>query len=316
MERIKKANNSTIAEAAHILRAGGLVAFPTETVYGLGADATNGTAVARIFEAKGRPRFNPLIVHVIGLDAARLFAEFDGKSIALAEQCWPGPLTLVLPLRRNQLISELVTAGLDTVAIRVPSHPIAQQLLHLADRPIAAPSANKSGHVSPTRAQHVSCDLKGEVDMILDGGKATAGLESTIIELCPEPALLRPGAYPREELEAIIGCKLPRRRENTIRSPGQLKSHYAPRAALRLNAMDFLPGEALLGFGPHAPKNALNLSRAGDLREAAGNLFAYLRALDAEHPERIAVMPIPETGLGEAINDRLRRAAAPREHKR
>ncbi len=311
---IVKADDGAIAEAARILRGGGLVAFPTETVYGLGADATNGRAVARIFEAKGRPRFNPLIAHVADLDTARDLAGFGDEALALAEKFWPGPLTLVLPLRpgaRNR-VSGLVTAGLDTIALRVPSHPVSRRLLAAAGVPIAAPSANISGRVSPTCAAHVEEDLGAKVDMILDGGPTHAGLESTIVALSPAPTLLRPGGLAREEIEAALGCRLRGFKETKVLSPGQLASHYAPRATLRLDALHAGPGEVLLAFGPYAPEGARNLSRTGDLREAAANLFAYLRALDAEGPTQIAVMPIPGTGLGEAINDRLRRASAPR----
>jgi L-threonylcarbamoyladenylate synthase len=309
---IVKADGAAIEEAARIIRAGGLVAFPTETVYGLGADATQGEAVARIFEAKGRPRFNPLIAHVAGLDAARGLAEFGEDALALARRFWPGPLTLVLP-RASRSVCELVTAGLDTIAIRVPAHPVARALIEAAGVPIAAPSANKSGRVSPTRAKHVEQDFGGEIiGTILDGGAADAGLESTIVALAPRPTLLRPGAVAREDIEEALGRALADPSGGKVQSPGQLLSHYAPRAGLRLDAAEAMPGEALLAFGPAATKYALNLSRAGDLREAAANLFAHLRALDAERPTRIAVMPIPATGLGEAINDRLRRAAAPR----
>jgi L-threonylcarbamoyladenylate synthase len=271
--------------------------------------------LARIFEAKGRPRFNPLIVHVADLEAALGLAVFCEKALALARHFWPGPLSLVLPLSQHPAhrISELVTAGLDTVAIRVPAHPIASELLTAACVPIAAPSANKSGRVSPTRVEHVEEDLGGEVEMILDGGSADAGLESTIVTLAPEPTLLRPGAIAREDIEAVLNRRLADFRQGKVQSPGQLLSHYAPRAALRINAVAALPGEALLGFGPLAPKTALNLSPTGDLREAAANLFAYLRALDATKPSGIAVMPIPEAGLGEAINDRLRRASGPKD---
>jgi L-threonylcarbamoyladenylate synthase len=312
---IENADRTAIEKAARILRSGGLVAFPTETVYGLGADATNGVAVARIFEAKGRPRFNPLIVHVPDADAARRFAVFDAEAALLAARFWPGPLTLVLPLKRDaeHRLSDLVTAGLDTVAIRVPRHRVARALLEAAGVPVAAPSANISGRISPTRAAHVAEDLDGRVDMILDGGAADAGLESTIVALEPRPTLLRPGAVAREDVEAALGAPLADRHEGDgVTAPGQLASHYAPNASVRLNAAEARPGEALLAFGPAAPEGALNLSRAGDLREAAANLFACLRALDAANPGRIAVMPIPETGLGEAINDRLRRAAAPK----
>ena len=314
---IVKSDKAAITEAARIIRAGRIVAFPTETVYGLGADATQGLAVARIFEAKGRPRFNPLIAHVLDLEAALGLAQFDEKALALARHFWPGPLTLVLPLSQHPIhrISELVTAGLKTVAIRVPAHPVARDLLAAAPVPIAAPSANKSGRVSPTRAEHVEADFGGEVDMILDGGSSEAGLESTIVTLAPQPTLLRPGAIAREDIETVLDCRLADFRQGKVQSPGQLLSHYAPRATLRINAGAALPGEALLGFGPLAPKTALNLSPTGDLREAAANLFAYLRALDAQQPSGIAVMPIQEAGLGEAINDRLRRASAPKELK-
>jgi len=311
---IVKADDGAIAEAARILRGGGLVAFPTETVYGLGADATNGKAVARIFEAKGRPRFNPLIAHAAGADIARDLVQFNDEALALAAEFWPGPLTLVLPLRSasSQQISKLVTAGLDTLAVRVPAHPVAHRLLAAAGVPIAAPSANLSGRVSPTRARHVEEDLGAAVDMILDGGATEAGLESTIVAFSPAPTLLRPGGLAREEIETLLGRPLQDFSEMGVRSPGQLASHYAPRATLRLNAGRAGPGEVLLAFGPGALKGAMNLSWTGDLREAAANLFAYLRALDAEGPAQIAVMHIPSTGLGEAINDRLRRASAPR----
>ncbi|MBI4725247.1 MAG: threonylcarbamoyl-AMP synthase [Rhodomicrobium sp.] len=278
------ADNGAIEEAARILRGGGLVAFPTETVYGLGADATDGQAVARIFEAKGRPRFNPLIVHAADLDTARDLADFNGEALALAEKFWPGPLTLVLPLRAGASISDLVTAGLGTVAIRVPAHPAARRLLAAAGVPVAAPSANISGRVSPTCARQVEEDLGGKVDMILDGGSTEAGLESTIVAPSPRPTLLRPGGLAREAIETLLGCRLQDFRETGVRAPGQLASHYAPRATLRLDAEHAGPGEVLLGFGPQAPENVLNLSRAGDLREAAANLFAYLRDLDAEGP--------------------------------
>jgi L-threonylcarbamoyladenylate synthase len=309
---IVKADKEAIAEATRIICSGGLVAFPTETVYGLGADATQGEAVARIFEAKGRPRFNPLIAHVADLDAARDLAQFGEDALALARRFWPGPLTLVLPRAPRTHVSELVTAGLETLAIRIPAHPVARALIEAAGVPIAAPSANKSGRVSPTRAEHVEEDFGAGIGMILDGGDADAGLESTIVALAPQPTLLRPGAIAREDIEAVLARPLADSSVDKVQSPGQLLSHYAPRAALRLDAAGALPGEALLAFGPKAPQDALNLSPAGDLREAAANLFASLRALDAKRPLRIAVMPIPASGLGEAINDRLRRAAAPR----
>lgn len=307
---------AAIGRAAHVLRAGGLVAFPTETVYGLGADATNGEAVARIYEAKGRPRFNPLISHVADYEAACRLGHLDARAVALAEAFWPGPLTLVVPRAPACPVADLVTAGLDTVAIRVPAHGVAQALLRAVDRPLAAPSANPSGRVSPTTAAHVAEGLGDAVGLILDGGPCTVGVESTIVgfaEPGEPPRLLRPGGLPRAAIEEIVGEL--RGHGHTITAPGQLDSHYAPAAHLRLNAAGPRKGEALLAFGPDVPRAAarvLNLSPAGDLREAAANLFAFLRALDAEGHARIAVMPVPDEGLGEAINDRLARAAAPR----
>ena len=311
---IVQADEGAIAQAARILREGGLVAFPTETVYGLGADATNGKAVARIYEAKRRPRFTPLIAHVENLAAARDLVEFNSAALALAERFWPGPLTLVLPLRAGarHTVSGLVTAGLGTLAVRVPAHPVALRLLAAAGVPVAAPSANLSGRVSPTNARHVEQDLGGAVDAILDGGATEAGVESTIASFAPAPTLLRPGGLAREEIEAVLGMRLQDYRAETIQAPGQLESHYAPRAQLTLNATQARAAEALLAFGPGYPEAVLNLSPGGDLREAAANLFAYLRELDARGPARIAVTPIPGNGLGEAINDRLARAAAPR----
>jgi L-threonylcarbamoyladenylate synthase len=309
LTRTAPADTAGVSEAARILRNGGLVAFPTETVYGLGADATNGQAVAAIFAAKGRPLFNPLIVHVTGLEEARRHVEFSPRAQALAERFWPGALTLVLPRRKDTPLSLLVSAGLDSVALRAPSHPATIALLREADRPVAGPSANMSGQVTATTAQHVADSLGGKVDFILDAGNATLGIESTVVGFDEDrPLLLRPGAVPREEIEALIGpLGAP---GNLIRSPGQLASHYAPRAALRLNAGEIESGEVLLGFGD-APGAKLNLSPRGDLREAAANLFAMLRALD-KTAAKIAVSPIPARGIGEAINDRLRRAAAPR----
>ena len=307
------------AAAAH-LRAGRLVAFPTETVYGLGANACDGAAVAGIYAAKGRPRFNPLIVHVTSVAAAMCLAVFDDASERLAERFWPGPLTLVLPARPSNGIADLTTAGLDTIAIRVPSHPIALDLIARAGVPVAAPSANRSGHVSATTADHVRSDLGGDVAMILDGGATVHGLESTIVALLAGGAhLLRPGAVPREAIAAVLGRAVldgsrPATPDAPI-APGQLASHYAPAARVRLDATDVQPGEALLAFGPNplpATGPVFNLSPRGDLVEAAANLFTALRALDAAGAGAITAMPIPDTGLGEAINDRLRRAAAPR----
>ena len=306
-----RADDAAIAEAAGILRRGGLVAFPTETVYGLGGDATNDRAVAAIFAAKARPQFNPLIVHVADLADAESYVAFTSQARALAERFWPGALTLVLPRKAQTRLSLLVSAGLDTVALRVPDEPVAQALLAAARLPIAAPSANASGEVSPTRAEHVRDSLGARVDLILDGGPTRLGLESTVIGFDgTQPVLLRPGAIPRAEIEAVVGA-LRAPRDGRVSSPGQLASHYAPHAPLRLDAVAARPGEALLAFGP-AQDAAANLSPSGDLREAAANLFAMLRALDAGGPAGIAVMPIPHEGLGEAINDRLRRAAAPR----
>ncbi len=317
---IVEASDTAVAEAAAALKAGRLVAFPTETVYGLGADATNGRAVAAIFEAKGRPRFNPLIVHVPDLAAAERIAELSPKARLLAEALWPGPLTLVLKRRPEAGISDLVTAGLDTVAIRVPSHPVALALLRACQLPLAGPSANRSGHVSTTTAEHVAADLGETPAYILDGGATTHGVESTVVDASgPNIVMLRPGAATREAIEAILGAPISQRAETTDDtapiSPGMLTSHYAPRARVRLNAVDVRASEALLAFGPSplsAPGPMFNLSPTGDLAEAAANLFAALRQLDATGATTIAVMPIPGTGLGDAINDRLNRAAAER----
>ena len=314
--RLRRADSRGIADAARTLREGGLVAFPTETVYGLGADAMNGKAVARIFEAKGRPQFNPLIVHVASLAEAERHAVFNDAARKLALAFWPGALTLVLPRRDDTRLSELVSAGLDTVALRVPAHPVAARLLAASGMAIAAPSANASGRITATTAQHVEASLGGKVDFILDGGAAPLGLESTVIGFDGGgPVLLRAGAIARGEIEAIAG-PLAAPHGDKVQSPGQLASHYAPRATLRLEAMTVDPDEALLAFGPLTPPGArmtLNLSATGDLKEAAANPFAMLHKLDASGARRIAAMPVPSHGLGEAINDRLRRAAGPRE---
>ncbi|APX12298.1 L-threonylcarbamoyladenylate synthase [Tateyamaria omphalii] len=295
-----------IAEAARLLGAGGLVSFPTETVYGLGGDARNGTAVARIFEAKGRPSFNPLIVHVPDLDTAERYADISGALKTLARRFWPGPLTLVAPLKTGHGLSPLVTAGLETLAIRVPSHPVAQDVLRAFGGPVAAPSANPSGRISPTTAAHVMAGLHGKIEAVLDAGACPVGLESTIVGAAPL-ALLRPGGLAQEDIEAAVGPL--EHAGDAITAPGQMLSHYAPDATVRLNANCANPGEVLLGFGPM--QSDLNLSVAGDLVEAAANLFDHLHMLDATgYP--IAVAPIPNCGLGQAINDRLRRAAAPR----
>ena len=315
---IVKATDEAIRTAAGLLREGRLVAFPTETVYGLGADATNGMAVAAIFQAKGRPRFNPLIVHVASVQIAQGHGLFTPLALRLAEAFWPGPLTLVLERRATSDIADLAAAGLGTVALRVPDHPIAQALLAAVARPLAAPSANRSGRVSSTQAEHVLADLNGSVALILDGGPTAHGLESTILDARGDvPVLLRAGAVPAETIEAVLGAPLLRQTapSPSPTAPGQLASHYAPDARLRLNTRDIRGGEALLAFGPNAPPTSgpmLNLSTTGDLIEAAANLFAALRALDKTGIATIAVMPIPERGLGEAINDRLQRAAAPR----
>jgi len=314
MPRILPLTPESLALAGQEIRAGRLVAFPTETVYGLGADATNDLAVAAIFEAKGRPRFNPLIVHLPHTDSARLTAEFNEMAEVLAARFWPGPLTLVLARRPGTGLSLLVSAGLDTVALRVPAHDGARALLLAAERPLAAPSANRSGKVSPTTAQHVADELGDAVALILDGGPCTVGIESTVVDVSSgTPLLLRPGGIALEEIEATLGRTVPVAGvADAIRAPGMLESHYAPGLPLRLNAKRAEAGEALLGFGP-TPNATLNLSESGDLRDAAANLFAHLRALDRPDFTGIAVMPIPEHGLGRAINDRLRRAAAPRE---
>lgn len=302
-----------LAAAAEVLRAGGLVAFPTETVYGLGADARLDHAVARIFEAKGRPHFNPLIVHVQGLAMADRYGVLDDRARALAARFWPGPLTLVLPLRAGGALSPLVTAGLPSVALRVPAHPVAQGLLSAFGGPVAAPSANPSGRISPTRAAHVLAGLSGRIDAVVDGGPCAVGLESTILDLtAQEPVLLRPGGLPAEALEAFLGPLATGGNAERPNAPGQLASHYAPAAGLRLNAASPAPGELMIGFG--AVGGDLNLSPSGDLVEAAADLFHILRSADdlAGPSGRIAVAPVPERGLGRAINDRLRRAAAPR----
>jgi L-threonylcarbamoyladenylate synthase len=319
---VVKPDATAIAEAARILAAGGLVAFPTETVYGLGADATNAEAVARLYAAKGRPSFNPLISHVAGRSAAGAIARFNADAGRLAA-LWPGPLTLVLPKTEDCPVSELALAGLDSIAVRVPSHPVARALLTALGRPVVAPSANRSGHVSPTEAAHVVSDLDGLIDLVLDGGPTPVGVESTIIACLDEPPrLLRPGGLPRETIERALGHPLAAMEalgsgdDDTPIAPGMLASHYAPRAQLRLNATVVDAGEAVLAFGPRAlqgaPKMTLNLSEHSDLVEAAANLFAHLRAFDAAGITRVAVMPVPIEGLGEAINDRLARAAAPR----
>ncbi|MFO1149143.1 MAG: L-threonylcarbamoyladenylate synthase [Alsobacter sp.] len=320
-----KADEAGIARAAALLREGRLVAFPTETVYGLGADATLGAAVAGIYAAKERPSFNPLIAHVPDADAARRIGVLGPEAERLAAAFWPGPLTLVVPVRPEAGVSDLARAGLDSIGLRVPAHPVARALLLKTGRPVAAPSANRSGRVSPTTAEHVLADLDGRIDAVLDGGATRVGVESTILScLGPAPVLLRPGGLPREALEAVLGRPVERPADPStdddpaLLAPGMLASHYAPRAAVRLDAAEIRPGEAALLFGQPLPaglegaKAVENLSPSGSLEEAAANLFAALRRLDETGATTIAVTPVPGDGLGEAIRDRLARAAAPR----
>lgn len=313
MTKLLAPDDVGLDEAATLLRQGELVAFPTETVYGLGADATNGRAVAAVYAAKGRPQFNPLIVHVADLDAARAIADFSEDALRLAQAFWPGPLSLVLPVRPDARLSDLVTAGLSTVAVRVPQHPLAHALLEKAGIPVAAPSANPSGRISPTRAEHVLDGLNGRIAAVLDGGSCPVGLESTIVSAGPPPMLLRHGGIPVEALEACLGQSFETAdpAKEGVSAPGQLLSHYAPAVPVRLGATEAREGEALLGFGP--VQGHLTLSANGDLTEAAANLFSHLRRLDEGGYKAIAVAPIPDHGLGRAINDRLLRAAAPRD---
>jgi L-threonylcarbamoyladenylate synthase len=324
-QRLAASDHDAIGEAARVLAAGGLVAFPTETVYGLGADATNAAAVAKLYAAKGRPAFNPLIAHVSEFTAAKALAVFDAAADRLAAAFWPGPLTLVLPKSAECPVAELATAGLDTIAVRLPAHPIARALIARLGKPVVAPSANRSGHVSPTTADHVMADLTERIDLVLDGGPAPVGLESTILAcLDGDVTLLRPGGLPRDAIERVLGRSMREAAvaagtdEEVLLAPGMLASHYAPRASLRLDAHEVRPGEALLAFGPYIVSGAaqavrtLNLSAPGDLVEAAANLFSHLRDLDRAGARAIAVAPIPHEGLGEAITDRLARAAAPR----
>jgi L-threonylcarbamoyladenylate synthase len=311
-ERLR-AEEAGLARAAALLAAGQVVAFPTETVYGLGADACSDAAVGAVFAAKDRPRFNPLIVHLAAADAARPLAETGDLAERLMAAFWPGPLTLVLPLRPGAGLSPLVTAGLPSVALRVPGPDLARRLIARAGCPVAAPSANPSGRISPTSAAHVLAGLDGRIAAVLDGGPCAVGVESTILDLTDPatPVLLRPGGLAAERLAEVLGRAplTPVPSDTAPKAPGQLASHYAPRAAVRLNATDARPGETLVGFGP-TPGAALNLSPSGDLTEAAAALFGLLHRLDDS--DAIAVAPIPDHGLGAAINDRLRRAAAPR----
>jgi L-threonylcarbamoyladenylate synthase len=311
---IRAADAAGIAAAGELLCRGGLVAFPTETVYGLAADATSQAAVARLYAAKARPAFNPLIAHMPSLAAARDQGIFSAQALRLAEAFWPGPLTLVVPLAPGATVCAAARAGLPTIALRVPAHPVAKAVIAAAGCPLAVPSANRSGRVSPVTAAHVAGDFPaGEIDIILDGGRCPVGLESAVIACIDSPCLLRPGGIARHYIEAVLGQALGEA-AGAVRSPGMLKSHYAPRAQLRLDAMALGEGEAGLDFGGvfGTSKNVLDLSPSRNLAEAAANLFSYLRELDAREPLCIAVAPIPDEGLGEAINDRLRRAAAPR----
>ncbi|WP_439121959.1 L-threonylcarbamoyladenylate synthase [Marivita sp.] len=300
------------ARAAELLRAAGLVAFPTETVYGLGADASDDRAVARIYEAKGRPSFNPLIVHFADLETLKLHVVWTPEAELLAQTYWPGPLTLVLKRQADSPISPLVSAGLDTIAVRLPAHRSARAVLRAFGGGVAAPSANQSGQISPTLAQHVMDSLGDRVDAVLDGGACTVGVESTIVGLIDKPVLLRPGGITEDQLAQTLGHHIAvRHKAEAISAPGQLMSHYAPDALVRLNATDWEPGELRLGFGE--VDCDLNLSKTEDLVEAAAHLFDYLHRLDARGGKVIAISPIPHEGLGIAINDRLSRAAAPRE---
>ncbi len=317
------ANRDGIVTAAKALQMGRLVAFPTETVYGLGADAANATAIANLYNAKGRPSFNPLIAHVADLDAAKRIAQFTPQALELADAFWPGPLTLVLRKTPDCTVCDLATAGLDTVGVRIPSHPVARDLLRAFGGAIVAPSANRSGHVSPTTAAHVMSDLSGRIDAILDGGAVDVGVESTIVGCFAEPVVLRPGGVPTADIARVLRQAIsapapqPSDDERPI-APGMMTSHYAPKTRVRLNATTLHSGEALLAFGSQMPVGltpstaVLNLSERSDLAEAAANLFGHLRSLDKHIATGIAVMPVPDHGLGEAINDRLRRAAAPK----
>ncbi len=308
-----------LSEAAQTLAAGGLVAFPTETVYGLGADATNGEAVARIYAAKGRPSFNPLIAHVADLAAAEREGVFNAQARALAQAFWPGPLTLVVPVATTGAVSSLARAGLDSIGLRVPDHAVALALLKAVGKPVAAPSANRSGRVSPTRADHVAADLDGRVEAILDGGATSIGVESTIVSCLDEtPRILRPGGVTRQAIEAVLGHALPAEEsDGAVIAPGMLQSHYAPHCEVVLEAQQGAADAAILDFHgqlAHEPcVKRIDLSPKGDLLEAAARLFEALRRLDESGAARIIVAPIPKDGLGEAINDRLKRAAAPRD---
>ena len=302
-----------ITHAAIKLQEGELAAFPTETVYGLGADATNDSAVAKIFAIKERPEFNPLITHVRSIEEAQNYGVFSKNALAIAERFWPGPLTLILNRKRDCPISWLTTAGLSTVALRVSDHPIANELIKLTGRPIAAPSANKSGRISPTRAEDVINEFQNELEIILDGGDCRVGLESTVLDVSgANPAILRPGYITQIDIQNNFGPIILASKTAKITAPGMLESHYAPNCKVRLNAACIQTGEVFLGFGKNSISGSKNLSETAELNEAAANLFRMLRDLDQNNITGIAVAPIPEHGLGIAINDRLKRAAAPR----
>ena len=309
--KIFNTSRDDLSKASELIKSGGTLAFPTETVYGLGADATNKLAVAKIFQAKGRPSFNPLIIHCFSIEQIQKFAMWSSEAQKVANKFWPGPLTMVLPLLPNSQISSLALAGLQTVAVRMPNHSIAQSILQLANTPIAAPSANPSGAVSATKAEHVISRLNGKIEGIISGYSSKIGLESTIISFLPEPSILRFGAIDETDISELLGLDLKKKRKDEkISAPGQLSSHYAPKGSIRLNSKVFKKNEVSLGFGKILCD--LNLSREANLAEAAANLFDYLHRLDEMGAEKIAVSPIPEEGIGIAINDRLRRAAAPK----
>ena len=309
--KIFNTSRHDLSKASELIKSGGTLAFPTETVYGLGADATNKLAVAKIFQAKGRPSFNPLIIHCFSIEQIQTFAMWSSEAQTVADKFWPGPLTMVLPLLPNNQISSLALAGLQTGAVRMPDHSVAQSILQLANTPIAAPSANPSGAVSATKAEHVISRLNGKIEGIISGHSSKIGLESTIISFLPEPSILRFGAIDETDISELLGLDLKKKRKDEkISAPGQLSSHYAPKGSIRLNSKVFKKNEVSLGFGKILCD--LNLSREANLAEAAANLFDYLHRLDEMGAEKIAVSPIPEEGIGIAINDRLRRAAAPK----